>query len=150
MAKSTRDGFGRTNMALEELVLDPNISDDITQTLGRIMGFNYITRQWVGLATDIDGRLVISQSGVQTNQAIAGTVNVLLTATLIRPENPNRRQILLVNNGTTMSYIGFNAGVTALLGFPLPPGSTYEDSLYTGEYWGIAITSFCNFRFMEF
>lgn len=150
MAKSNVDGFGRTNMGLEPMKLDPQVSEDIIQSLCRDMGFDYQNHEWRALATDLDGRLIISMSGVAINQAIGAAVNMNVAAAILLAANPNRRQVLIYNNGGLTFYLGFNNGVLAANGMPMPAGASYIDNIYTGEYWGISPGGACNVRYMEF
>lgn len=150
MPKAVIDGFGRSNADIEPLDPSPDISQNVQQTLARLMVWDYTNHQFKLVASDIDGRLIISMSGVQINTAQHGAVFPVAGAFNIRPANVNRRYLVLYNNTGNILYIGFTAGVTAANGFMFMPGTVYTDNIYTGEYWGIQPLFAGDIRFMEF
>lgn len=150
MSKSTIDGFGLTDFDLTPPERDPSVDENINQTLSRLMGWDRVRHLWRGLSTDQDGRLIISMSGIQTNNARQGaTVNVPGAYRVI-PANPDRRLLLLFNNVGATGYLGFDASVTALTGFPFAAGAIMRDDIYTGEWWIIAPGGAGTIPWMEF
>lgn len=139
MGHATLSGFGNTVNDIEPLKPIPDISENIQQTLTRLMLWDNVNKIWRDAASDIDGRLIISMSGVSLNQANFGVVGAAALASLIFPVNPNRREIVFENVSTTDLWIGFNNALTTVNGFRIPRGGIYSNDRYTGEYWIIAL-----------
>jgi hypothetical protein len=70
-----------------------------------------------------------------------GKVSIGNVPTLIRPANPKRISIALVNSTAAIVYLGTNNTVTANTGsnpgFEILAQSAWSDDSYTGELWGV-------------
>lgn len=150
MGHSTLDGFGRTNVDVQPENLIPDISDNIQQVLDRLMVFDYNNHIWRAVAGDLDGRLIISLTGVQVNTGVVANMALVAGANLVRPANSNRRLVRFYNNGAAILYIGFTAAVVAGAAFPFVPGSIYTEDLYTGDIWMAAPIGGGSLVYMEF
>jgi hypothetical protein len=64
-------------------------------------------------------------------------VNVLGAATLMVAENRDRTDIAVVNSSVQTVYLGKDATVTTLNGFPLPSNMGISFDAYTGPVYGI-------------
>ncbi len=150
MPKAVIEGFGRSNADLQPPDPSPEISGNVQQSLDRLLVYDYTAKMFRLAAGDIDGRLIISMSGVQVNNAVYGFMPIAVGAFLLKAANPNRRQILFFNNTGAIVYLGFNGLVTAANGFVFAPGAVYSDNLYTGEYWAFQALPNGDIRYMEF
>ena len=150
MPHATKQGFGNTALAIEPFEPNPEVSVDIQQTLARLMIWDEANDIWRPVASDIDGRLVISMAGVSVNIAINRAAACGVAATLLLASNPQRRKFVIYNNAAILIYLGFTNGVTAVNGFPLPAGAAFVEEAYSGEIWGIAPGGPANTRIMEF
>lgn len=150
MSKSTIQGFGDTTFDLEPREVSPEVAKDLSQALVRLMVWDAQNHIWRGASGDIDGRLIISMSGVPVNVATYGTFAVGVAAQMVLPQNPNRRQVIFLNMGAVDIYIGFNAALTQFNGMLLSVGSAWDDNLYTGPYWMVSTAAGQNVRYMEF
>ena len=150
MPHVTKPGFGYTALAIEPFEPNPEVSVDVQQTLARLMIWDEGNDIWRPVASDIDGRLVISMAGVSINNAINGALSIGAAATLIFASNPNRRKFVIMNNGSFLIYVGFSNAVTAVNGFPLSSGATWVEESYSGEVWAISPSGANNIRYMSF
>ena len=63
-------------------------------------------------------------------------------------EDPNRKGILVYNNGTETVYILGAKGQTSTDGIPLAAGASYEDDTSTGELFIVAASGTQDVRVM--
>lgn len=150
MSKSVIDGFGRTDSDLEPFDPSPDISGNVQQTLDRLMIWDKANRIWRKVASDIDGRLIISMSGVSINTAQNYAVSCGVTATQLLASNPLRRKFVFFNNGAFKIFLGFTNAVSAANGFPLASGATWVEDAYNGDIWGISPSGADDIRVMDF
>ena len=149
MPHVTKAGFGYTALGIEPLKPNPDVSVDVQQTLARLMIWDEANDIWRPVASDIDGRLIVSMSGVSLNVGINRAVSCAVAATLLLASNPLRRKFVLYNNGATTMYFGFTNGVTAVNGFPLSAGAVFIEEAYNGDIWGVSPGGAVNMRILE-
>lgn len=150
MAKSVIDGFGRTDSDIEPFDPSPDISGNVQQTLDRLMIWDVANHIWRKAASDIDGRLVISMSGVAINIAQTYAVSAGVAASIIIPGKSTRRKFAIFNNGAFKIFVGFQPGLTAINGFPFPSGATWVEDAYIGDIWAISPSGANDLRVMDF
>jgi hypothetical protein len=150
MSKATLDGFGRTTIGLEPFKPSPDVTEQINQAVSYLCVWDYTNEIWRPVASDVDGRLVVSMAGISINTAINAAITCGVAATLLLPNKPSRRKFALYNNSATVVYIGFSATVSAVNGFPLASGAAFVEEAYSGEIWGISGGGAANMRYMEF
>lgn len=148
--KSILQGFNNLYVGLQPYDIEPNVSDDIQQTLSRMQGFDYSGGLWRPLKVDTDGRLSVSTSPTQGATGVNSAVSVGTSSTLVIAANASRRQLLLSNQGLQTIYITFGATAVLATGFPLPSlGGIFLDT-YTGVVSAIAGTAGQDLRVVEF
>lgn len=81
------------------------------------------------------------------------TVSITGTAGILIAANPNRKGLLVRNNGTQIVYLGYDSSVTSSNGFPLSPQDTIETSNllagYRGVLYAISASGTQDIRYME-
>lgn len=138
MPKANKVGFADTDLELEPYDRSPVISDDIQQSLTRLMGWDDNNNIWRSALVDVEGKLKVSSSATQTDIASNGLAVVGVASIALAAANPDRRQIIIQNKGTVAIYIGF--GVTPVVGthFEIPVNGTFADDVFTGIINAIA------------
>lgn len=96
-----------------------------------------------------DGRLRVSTEPAGVTTASYGQVTVGTTATLIRPTNLSRLDILVLNDSTTKVYIGSDDAVTIHNGIPIREGSGIATDSYKGPIYGIVGSGTATVAYME-
>lgn len=79
------------------------------------------------------------------------------TAALVVSANTLRLSVIIVNNGSSLIYLGSDSSVSSNTGLPVnhinASGGYYEDSggqrTYLGDYYAIAEDATCDVRFWE-
>lgn len=81
------------------------------------------------------------------------TVTITTNATLIAAANPERKGLLIANNGDDTVYIGFTSAVTTTTGFPLYASATLSNdnllAAFRGNVYGIVASATQDVRYME-
>lgn len=147
--KSQFNGFGDTEFQIEPYEFNPNVSSDIQQTLSKVSGFNESNRIWKGLRVDPDGRLYVSSSPTQTNDAVNSAASVTTTSTLLLSENPDRRQYIIQNLGSSDIYLMFDTIAVAAQGIKIPSDGLFGDDVYQGAISAICLTGTADVRIVE-
>jgi hypothetical protein len=82
-----------------------------------------------------------------------GTVTVTNSATLIIADNTKRRNLSIVNHGTTDIFIGPDSSVTSSNGLPLYSGVTRDQDRipegWQGPVYGITASGTSDVRYWE-
>ena len=68
---------------------------------------------------------------------------IILSGTTVQTivgANNNRTFLTIQNIGSQTLFLGGSGNVTSSIGYPIFPGAVYEDSIYTGSYFGVAPT----------
>jgi hypothetical protein len=146
---SNRDGFDNEDLNPNKQLRKPSISENITRTLARLMGFHVGTATWKLLQSDIDGRLLVSSSSTQTNTATNSNPTVGVASAAILNANPTRRQYIIYNNGSVNIYLGFGTAAVVTNSLPVPPGGIFIDDVFTGVVNAISGTAGQDVRVVE-
>jgi len=97
-------------------------------------------RRHIFLRATADGRLRVSAEPAGITTAYHGQVTVGTTATLIRPTNLLRLDIVIVNDSGIKLFLGFTNAVTTTNGFPIRDGCSWGSDTYKGPLWAIVAT----------
>ena len=149
MAKSQKDGFDNTDALISPHIDLPDVSDDIQQTLARLLGWDSNNQLFRLVTVDSNGALFgsIGPQKVTTFVVTAFTVGVAAVQLFI--SNGSRKSLLILNNSANAIFIGPTNGVTTATGFPLAPGASYSDDLNNGPIWAISAVAGNNVRTLE-
>lgn len=149
MPRAQLNGFDQTAIGISPHDDMPQISEDITQTLGRLLGWDAINQIWRPILVGSDGSLFAAigliRSSTMTHSAFTAT-NV---AQVILAANTARESYTIKNNGGVILYIGSTDAVTVGTGFPINPGEAYSDELYTGAVYAIVSAGSTDCRILE-
>lgn len=149
MAKIYSDRFNRTDLEFHPYVEDPEVSDDIQQSLARLLAWDSANGQWRRLAVDPNGNLNIIVAQNKASSGINTAVSVSTTATLLANVNTSRKSIVIYNNGPETVFLGYDTNVSFSTGIPLTSGSAYSDDTYLGSYFGITSSGTSDVRIGE-
>lgn len=150
MVQSAFVGFGNTDLLLNPQDLTPTISDNIQQTLSRLMAFYEAGLLFKALRCDVSGRLLVSQAEVAQSVVSQSAVTVTTSETTILPANVNRKKFLIQNLGSYDIYLYFTTGLAVTSALVLYAGSTFEDNSYVGIVYGKTSTGSANIRVVEY
>jgi hypothetical protein len=134
MSKSILEGFDRSNVQIEPPLPNPTILPDITQTLARLLGFDPLSKRFLIINADSDGRLLVSQSTTKTTTGVVTRVVLTGSTQLALPENTSRRSFRLLNRSAVLVKVGFSTPITTSY-FTLDPNGTYSDDIYSGNIY---------------
>lgn len=135
MAKSIFDGLSHNELALDPYTNNPDISENIQQTISMLQAWNEALQTFKFVRMDNVGRLLVSFSPPsapfvsQTNPAVGVAYGQVLA------ENQNRRYFLVYHGGTQAAYITYQAAGLDATSILIPPGSTFSDDLWTGAVY---------------
>lgn len=149
MAESYKDGFGNTDLQLDPYDKKPTISDNIQQTIARLLGWHAASLTYKTILADTDGRLLVSSSPTQSALATSSQANVLLVSVQLLAANPNRKQYILENLGANPIFLGFGSNAIAASGFSLPSGGIFADDVWVGAITAIALVGSNDVRIVE-
>ena len=105
-------------------------------TIANTSAASQTVKLYVGAGEIRDNRLV-AQGGISVSGSPVATLIVAAvtgTAALIEPQNSNRVQVMIVNTGAALCYIGLTAGVTAANGLPLSAGASLNLTCQSAIY----------------
>lgn len=139
MSQSSVDGFGRTEFDLEPVKLNPEVTEDIQQTLSRLLLWDRINRRWIAPSANPDGQMNVTFAGVAINNIRYGTIIVPAATGMLFAANNYRRQ-LIIEVYSTEIYIGFSAATALGNSIRLSAGSVFSIDNYIGEVWGLTGT----------
>jgi len=127
------------------------ISDDIQQSLARMLVWDYANKQWVLPIADTDGRILVSTSPTKATANNSSNPTVTTTSAAILSENTSRKQALIQNTGAVSVYLGFGEDATVATGFLLIPDAIYIMDVWLGSVTAIvsAGTSTLNIQEMS-
>lgn len=117
---------------------NPEVTDELTQTIARIVGYDTGNKLYRFLRCDNEGDLIVSSSSFVSNLGYVDKINVPTSSTEIAPTNYNRKQINIRNNGANNLYIAFNSDATVADGYLLKPDEVWESDHFTGQVTAIS------------
>lgn len=139
----------RVEFQLLEFDLDIPISDDIQDTISRVMGYHEAAETFKYLRTDGQGRLLVSSAASAVSTATTTSTNVLAAGTTLLAENTARRQYIVYNAGAEAIELFFgNVGVFGN-GLPLAAGAYFADDIYVGKLTAICAVGPVGVRLVE-
>lgn len=142
--------FWYIDSELAKIKTKGQLSDDIQDTLARNFGWYDAGGLWKKLNSDSQGRLLVSLNAGQTQSATLSLLNVTNAAAKVLQANTNRRGYLIQNTGGNNIYLGFDSTLTSAKGIILAPGASYNDNVYVGDVWAIAVVASVEARAVEF
>jgi len=99
------------------------------------------------------GPTVVNVLPPRSDKASVGHFVVTTTPMRIRPANPNRNSISIVNGGSASIFIGTDKSVSDSThdnpGYEILAQSTFDDDAYTGEIWGVVATGTVTITYWE-
>ena len=149
MPISNKQGFERVDIALSPFIKDPQISEDIAQTLTRLLAWNSTKDQFELVQLDSQGSLRFSQAPAPVGVGSYSQATITTTVGLVLAANADRRYFSVFNNGGVAVYVGFDTSVTTSTGFVIPIGGAIGYSFYYGSIFGIVSTGSCDLRIIE-
>lgn len=139
--KANFRGFNSTLLNLQPHNFNPNINDDIMQSLSRLMVWDYENELWRPVRSDSDGRVYVSTGVTKTKNLTPSQVTVSTSSVLIANENNNRKQILFQNLGTGNMWITPANPAVVDDGIKLLANGTFIDDYYLGAWYAIGDTT---------
>lgn len=149
MSQSTIQGFGLTTLDLEPPKVNPEISENITQTLDRLMVWDTINKHWVQVTGNADGAILVTSSAPSSQAPRFGRVVIGAAASRLFNVNNLRKQIVLKFQTDIDQFIGFDNTVTVGNGIQMHPGEFLSIDNYTGEIWGLNGVAGKSIQFIE-
>lgn len=147
---TTNDGFNTLDIGVQPYLKDIAISDNLQQTLDRLMAFDLPNKTWRTLKSDSDGRLYVTTAPTQTSTAPQSNPTVGVAQSAILAANPSRKLMMIQNLGSNAIYIGFGNNITTVTGFQIPSGATFIDDHFLGVVNAISGTAGQDVRIVEF
>lgn len=137
MAKVRTKQFERTDLEFVPFERDPDVSDEITQALARMMGWDYVNELWRRFRVDATGAISVVTAPSTSAQLENASITVAGAADLLVAANANRRSIRLFNQGPDPIVIDDTAGVSVASGYPLPSGGEWFSDTYKGDIFAL-------------
>lgn len=135
MAKSSFPGVGLTELGLNPRNITPDIEESIGQDFAYLMAYNQNANLFTVVRCDPDGRILTSNSDVDTTIITPAVFNVSAANTQLLAANPNRRYFSIWNIGFGfISILGTNP-VTYASGLKIPPFQRYYNDTYIGAIY---------------
>ena len=134
MQASVKLGFGDSDAQLEPPIQQPKVSEDIQQTLSRLLGWNSGTDRFLLVAVDVEGRLLVSQSTTKASTGVITRVTLTGSDQLVLNSNDFRRGFRLLNRGATTVKVAFETPIGTSY-FTLDANGTYYDDVYSGNVY---------------
>jgi hypothetical protein len=141
--------FNVIDAQVEPFFITPVVSDDIQQTLSRLLGWDRNSQLWRLVETDVDGRLLVSTDATKVSVGTNSAVSVGVASTAILAANNTRRYFVLYNNGTVPIAIEYDTTAVLATGLLIPVGGMYSDDGYVGAISGIASVAAQDVRVLE-
>lgn len=149
MAKAIKRGFYDVNFLVIPRERDEDISDNIQQTLSRLLGFDDSNNRFDLVKIDTDGRLLVSSSQTKTDSANNSQVAPTTSDITVLAANPDRKQYIIQNVGGVDVYLNFGATVVTGTDMLLAAGATFIDEIYQGTVTGKTISGTADLRVVE-
>lgn len=141
--------LGNTDWNFNSFDIDPDISNDIQQTLTRLIGYNANYDKWLTVPVDAQGRILVSTSQVQGNVPSISTVALLIgVETLLLSVNNGRRAYTVMNTGAVQIQVYFVAASGSSI--PLASGGVYTDDLTLGTVYGKSLSANTSVTVIEY
>lgn len=133
MAKSLFVGISHNEIQLDPNFTNPDISDNIQQTIARLEGWNEATNKFNLLRSDNVGRLLVSLAPPQAPFVNQTAVVVVAAEALILPANQNRRLYIIQNQDINPIFISYTAGFVIGRMIEVASGTLWSDDLWNGD-----------------
>lgn len=150
MAKSTKPGFGDSDIGMSPYLPFPNLSEDIQQTLARLLGWDYLSFVYRSLIVDSDGRLLVSTSPTKSDSAVNSAVTVDNVGVTLLANNPLRKSYVIQNLGANIVYVRFGLVPLVATGIAVDTNGVLTDDIYTGIITAITSAGNSDVRITEF
>lgn len=147
---TSNDGFNTLDLGLQPYLSDIPISDNLQQTLDRLMAFDVNNKTWRTLKSDSDGRLFVTTAPTQTSTAPQSNPTVGVAQSAILSANPSRKLMMIQNLGSAAIYVGFGNNITTATGFQIAPQQTFIDDHFLGIVNAISGSAGQDVRIVEF
>lgn len=147
--ESFKDGFANNDLQLDPYERKPKISDEITQTIARLLGWHDTSKQYRSILSDADGRLLVSSSPTQSSAATNSQASVGVASSQLLAANPLRKQYIIQNLGSVAIYIAFGTAAIVATHFQLPAGGIFADDVWVGAIFAISTLAAQDVRIVE-
>jgi hypothetical protein len=147
--KANKEGFANTDLEISSYNPYPEISEDIQQTLARLLAFDILNDRNKSLICDSDGRLYVSTATTPSNVAVNSAAVVGVATSQILAANGSRKQVTIQNLGTVAVYISYGTPATLATGYQIPSGGSYIENVYTGAINAISSLAAQDVRIVE-
>jgi len=141
--------FETTDLEIEPFERSPDLSDEIAQTLSRLLGWDYVNEIWRRLRVDATGSIGVVASPSSSAQLECSSVVVAGAADLLIAANSNRRSVRIFNQGADPIVIDDTAGLAVATGFPLPAGGEWFSDTYRGDIFALVSGSSSTVKIIE-
>lgn len=150
MAIPLVENFNNTEAQLAPNPLFPTVSEDVIQTLTRLLAQDINNGIFRFLRADQDGRLLVTSSAVQVSTSQQPVVSVSTVAINLLPQNTSRHVFIVQNLGTNPIELFF--GITPVFGngLQVPANGVFIDDHYLGKIDAIAGSGSNSTRVVEF
>lgn len=147
--KANKQGFANTDLQIEGYNAYPDISDNIQQTLARLLGFDANNQIYRALLTDPDGRLYVSTSATQAASAVNSQVTVGVVSVALVSQNNSRRSLTIQNLGAAPIYLAYGQAALVATGIQIPSNGIYIEDRYLGAVNAISSAAGNDVRILE-
>lgn len=141
--------FNRLAAEVDRIILHPEVSEDLQQTLSRGMGWDRISNLWRFIEVDADGRQYVSTDATKAATGANSAVSVGVASTQILAANPLRKYFVIYNNGTVDISIEYDSVAVLADGLIIPSGGMFSDDGYVGAIYGISSLAAQDLRVLE-
>lgn len=119
------------------------LTSAVTQSITIAVGFGSVDDSRLAGQVDLNGALQMINTGAQSTNI--GKITVTDTATLIRPEQAQRRSLLMRVDADC--YYGNDSSVTTSTGFKIPAGGNFTIETIQDAYLvcGAGLTATCEY-----
>lgn len=99
--------------------------------------------------SDGNRALAVAIDGNDGSPSLKAGVTVATTPTQLVAVSSTRRSVLIVNNGTTVIFVGPNNQVGISNGIPIPQYGYFYDDSTLSAWWGVVSSSTGDARILE-
>ena len=147
--KVLKDGFNRYQGGFNPYDVSPNVSEDIQQTLSRLVGWDIAGEQWRDIIVDSDGRVLTSSGATVATIAAHSNPTVGLVSVALLPSNPDRNSFTIFNNSGNDIEIQYAATAVLGQGIVLKPSVLFIEDTWSGAVSAISSVAANNVRVLE-
>lgn len=141
--------FYNWSIFIENEIENKPLWPEIMETLPRNCAFDPVLRQWTPIQCDSNGAVYVHEEPSPVLEANAGFLQCPVAGVLLRPANPKRVRLYIVNITTAWGGVYFVPPKVTALSFFMNylMGVTLDG--YLGEVYGYSASTLCNLSWLE-